>query len=82
MTLSRQFNAQAARTGTGNAIREKEDESARAGHVFLSRFWSGGRKRAAGEPEIPLLQPTALENRLQRAREAVAIRLLRAPRAP
>jgi len=77
MTLTRKFNAQAARSG--ETIGESEDESARAGAI-LTRFWSGGRKPAAVEPEI--LQPAEQENRLQRAREAVAMRLLRAPRAP
>jgi len=77
MTLTRKFNAQAARSGA--TIGESEDESARAGSV-LTRFWSGGRRPAAIEPEI--LQPAEQENRPQRAREAVSIRLLRAPRAP
>jgi len=77
MTLTRKFNAQAARSG--EAIGEREDESARAGHA-LTRFWSGGRKPAAAEPEI--LQTAEQQNRLQRAREAVTMRLLRAPRVP
>jgi hypothetical protein len=78
MTLTRKFNAQAARSGADETMREKEDESARAGHV-LSRFWRGGAKSAAVEPELPHNQPTQQEKRF---REAVAQRLLRTPRAP
>jgi hypothetical protein len=78
MTLTRKFNAQAARSGNGETIREKEDESARAGHV-LSRFWPGGAKRAGVEPELPHIQPSEQEKRF---REVVAQRLLRTPRAP
>ena len=78
MTLTRKFNAQAARSGADETMREKEDESARAGHV-LSRFWRGGARSTAVEPEFPHNQPTQQEKRF---REAVAQRLLRTPRAP
>jgi hypothetical protein len=83
MTLSRRFNAQAGKSGDEETIKEKEDESARAGHI-MTRFLPGGAARkygAAIEEEKPEAA-AAQESRNAQAPAGVPMRQRPTPRAP